>query len=321
MLAGALATGCGASLRRFPFDAEGALGGALGITLDHYGVCCARVAWAGGSVLFDPFFTRLPLRTVAFGRAVPDPAALGDRAAHFADTRAVLVGHSHYDHAMGIPLVDPLLPPDAVHMGSPTLAHTFAASALAHPIVPLSGDQVAHATHPGRWVHHPSGALRVLPIASGHPAQYLFFHLYRRSLDRDRRRPPTRAHHYQEGATLAFLVDLMDGDRVQARVYVQSSSTGPPAGFFPASILRDRPVDLAIVSMDVANRERAHGDSVLHLLGAPTVVFTHYEDFFRPEDQPPREIVKVDLPATRAHFAARADARYLFPAAGARFEL
>lgn len=323
VLAGLLATGCGASLARFPFDRGGGAAppeGGLGLELHFFSVCCALVRWPGGAFLIDPFFTHVPLLRVAFGRTLPDPAALSDPAGRFGDVRAVLVGHSHYDHAMGLPLVDPWLADDAQVLGTHTLAHTFAASGLRHPIVGLDG-HLASPTDAGTWWRHPSGTLRVLPIRSGHPPQWAFFHLFRRHLDRDRRRPPTRAAHYQEGPTLAFLVDLLDGDRVHARVYVQTSSRGFPDGFPPPAVLGERPVDLAVVSMDVANREQRSGDSILHALQAPVVVFTHYEDFFSPRSRPPREIVKVDLDATRAFFEARDDARYIIPSWDARFAL
>ena len=113
----------------------------------------------------------------------------------------------------------------------------------------------------------------------------------------------------------------MSEGRIQARVYIQSSSRGFPDGFFPRSLLKDRPVDLAVVAMDVANREMRSGDSVLHLVDAPVTIFTHYEDFFSSKARPPREIVKVDLPRTRRFFQDTDTHRYLFPSWGARFLL
>ncbi len=311
---------CGQRLAAFPFDLGLSGPGPLGLTVHFFGVCCVLVEGFGTAVLFDPFWTHLPLRQVAFGRIAPSAEAMAPAAPSLRPVQAVLVGHSHYDHALAVPTVDPHLAPDAVFLGSDTLAHTFAPVSLDHPVVGLNDRLTTHSTVGTPWLH-PGGMLRVWPIRSGHPPQWAFVHLYRRSLDSPRARPPTRAHHYQEGVTLAFLVDFLVGGVVAARVYVQSSSTGFPAGFFPAELLRERGVDLAVVAMDVANREQARGDSVLHLLRAPQVVFTHYEDFFRPKEPPVRETVKVDLPATKAFFSERTDARYWFPAWDTRLEL
>jgi len=313
-------TGCAARLDTFPFDMTTPGPGSLGLTVHFASVCCAIVEGFGTAFLCDPFFTHIPLRQVALGHSVPDPDAVTPFVPMLRDVQAVVVGHSHYDHVMAIPTVDPHLPDDAAYLGSQTLAHTFAASDLQHPLVPLN-DQLTTIDRMGTPWLHPSGRLRVWPILSGHPAQWAFFHLYRRQLHTPRTRPPVRAHHYQEGLTLAFLVDFMVDGKVAARVYVQSSSTGHPAGFFPAELLEERGVDLALMSMDVANREMESGDSVLHLVQPRHVVFTHYEDFFRPKTEAPREIVKVNLPPTHEFFTDTDRRSYWFPGWGAKLTL
>ena len=130
-----------------------------------FSVCCALVRWPGGAVLIDPFFTHVPLLRVAFGRTLPDPAALSDPAGRFGDVRAVLVGHSHYDHAMGLPWWT-WLADDAQVLGTHTLAHTFAASGLRHPIVGLDG-HLASPTDAGTWWRHPAGRCACCPSAQG----------------------------------------------------------------------------------------------------------------------------------------------------------
>ncbi len=53
VLTAALGTvvGCGAPLRRFPFDKGDTRHGATGLTIDFYGVTCFRLAWNNTAVL------------------------------------------------------------------------------------------------------------------------------------------------------------------------------------------------------------------------------------------------------------------------------
>ena len=182
LIAGGLAlSGCGASLRHFPFDTSHTISTHLGLEITFYSVCCVQIRSAVGSVLCDPFFTHLPFHQVAFGKCVPEPSAIAQFIPEFSDIRATLVGHNHYDHNMALPAVDPHIAPDAVHLGSQTMAHTFAANALQHELIALN-NHVASPEHMGTWWVHPSGQFRVLPILSGHPSQYLFVHLFTKKL-------------------------------------------------------------------------------------------------------------------------------------------
>ena len=123
----------------------------------------------------------------------------------------MLIGHNHYDHNLDLPYVAPHLHPDAVVLGSDTMMHTFAPSNLPIPLVGLNAS-LATVDTVGEWWVHPSKRLRVLPILSGHPNNYLFIHLFQERLSTDRQSKPTKASHYQEGETLAFLVDHLDVD-------------------------------------------------------------------------------------------------------------
>ncbi len=173
----------------------------------------------------------------------------------------------------------------------------------------------------GLWWTLPGGRARVLPIASGHPAQVPGLHLYPWSYRRDRARPPTRAWHFQEGATIAWLVDFLaaDGETIDHRVYVQTTSTGWPDGYFPPGVRDERPVDVALLAMDCANIKARGRRSIIDFLSAPVVIFCHWEDFFRPKTEPPREAVKVNLERLRAALPDTPETRYVFPWWGAVF--
>ena len=320
MLAGSFGLlGCGASLKSFPFDYGRTLSTHLGLEVIFYSVCCVQIRSSNSSILCDPFWTHLPLRQVAFGKCLPDPNEIKPHLSEFNDVRGVLIGHNHYDHNMGLSMVDPHLHKEANLLGTQTMKHTFAASSLQHPLIPLN-THIATPNSIGKWWYDPKGHFRILPILSGHPNQYLFFHLFKKELQEDRKSPPKHVSDYQEGITLAFLLDFLDGSKIKQRVYIQSSSTGYPAGFFPAEIKDEKAIDLAIVAMDCANIQMESGASILSFIDAPIVFFNHFEDFFRDKDETPREIVKVNLPKSRDYF--RNDShKYIFSAYNQRYYL
>ena len=308
---GGLTLGCG-SLHNFPFDTTIPLDGSPLLELTFYGVGCFGIRFNGVHVLTDPFFTYLSLRKVAFGTVLPDPLQVDPYLDNFFDVKAMLVGHAHYDHNLDLPYIAKDLNDDCYILGSKTLKHTFAPNNLPTPFV-ICNEDVATESALGRWWTHPSGQFRVLPILSAHPNQYLFFHLYKRQVHRDRETIPSKVHHYQEGMTFAFLLDFLDeGGAPIHRTYIQTSSTGLPMGAFPDSILAEKSVDVACVAMDCANLKLQGKYTVLDAYPAPDTFFCHYEDFFRTKEQTPKEIVKVDLPKTKAYFD-QIPGRYYFP--------
>ena len=316
-----LLVGCGASLARFPFDVRFPRPPSLQLGVTFYGVGCFRISYKGIDVLSDPFWSYLPVRQLVFGDTLPDPEQVDPYLPELAQVQTVLIGHNHYDHNLDLPYVAPHLHPEAVVVGSNTMVHTFAPNGIERPMVGLN-DSMARLEHPGEWWMHPSKKVRVLPILSGHPKQYLFIHLFREVLKKDRLSSPNRLSDYQEGVTMAFLVDYLDDEgAVERRVYIQTSSTGYPAGFFPESILKERPVDVALLAMDCANMEMEDRYTILDFLDPSVVLFCHWEDFFRRKDQTPREIVKIDLPKARRYFQNTERTTYLFPGFDSTFAL
>ncbi|HKE15937.1 MAG TPA: MBL fold metallo-hydrolase [Kofleriaceae bacterium] len=74
-----------------------------GLELTWLGTAGFRFRYQGHSLLIDPYLTRLPLRRfLSRQAALPDPVRVGR---HVAAADAVLVGHSHFDHALDVPLI------------------------------------------------------------------------------------------------------------------------------------------------------------------------------------------------------------------------
>lgn len=305
-------TACHRSLKHFPFEPSNEEGEGLEVT--YFGVGCLKFRFGSRSILTDPFFSYLPFAQVAFGSISSDPTQYEPYLSDVKGVDVVLVGHSHYDHVLDLPVVAPELAPHAQILGSQTLYHTFAASNLPRPILSVQPFLATPNRH-GEWVHMPGQHIRILPIRSDHPTQYLFIHLFTDHVTSNREAPLRKASDYQEGETIAYLVDFLDPSTgsIQCRVYVQTSSTGYPAGYCPKDIVDEHPITLAVLGMDCANIKAQKKTSIIDFLQPKAVIFCHWEDFFRPKTKEPREIVRVDLHKLRKALPSTEKRRYIFP--------
>jgi L-ascorbate metabolism protein UlaG (beta-lactamase superfamily) len=77
-----------------------------GIELEWLGVSGYRLTYAGQTLFIDPYLSRVPFRDLVLRRqALPDPAALERFVAAPGETAGVLVGHTHFDHALDAPAI------------------------------------------------------------------------------------------------------------------------------------------------------------------------------------------------------------------------
>lgn len=74
-----------------------------GLSLEWLGTAGFRIAYEGVALLVDPYFTRYSLRhALARGPLLP---AQGVLSRHLDRVDAVLVGHTHFDHALDVPWI------------------------------------------------------------------------------------------------------------------------------------------------------------------------------------------------------------------------
>ncbi len=77
-----------------------------GLELEWLGVSGYRMTYEGQTIFIDPYVSRVPLGTLLRRRpAVPDPAMLDRFIGHPTGVLAVLVGHTHFDHAVDAPAI------------------------------------------------------------------------------------------------------------------------------------------------------------------------------------------------------------------------
>ena len=77
-----------------------------GLEIEWLGVSGYRLSFEGRDLYIDPYVSRVPLSSLLLRRqAVPDPAALDRFLPAKGDAVGVLVGHTHFDHAVDAPAV------------------------------------------------------------------------------------------------------------------------------------------------------------------------------------------------------------------------
>ena len=251
-----------------PFAADGltAAPGPQGLSLTFLGVSTLLVSDGETALLTDGFFTRPgALRTLAW-RIAPDRDAIerGLARAGIGRLAAVVVVHSHYDHALDAPIVAERT--GALLVGSSSTAQIGRGLGLdeARIRVPAPGEPLAF------------GRFRVTLI----PSQHFPHGIAMGTIDAPLV-PPARANDYKEGGSYSVLIEHERG-----RLLVQGS-----AGFVPGA-LRDVRADVVLLGIGgLGTRDAAYRDAywreTVEAVGARRIVPIHFDDFTRPLEEPP----------------------------------
>lgn len=102
-----------------------------GLELEWLGVAGYRLTYEGVSILLDPYVSRVPLRALLLRRpALPDRRLI-DR--YIRPAQAVLIGHTHWDHAVDVPAL--ARRDGATVYGSRSLAHLMRLHGLESVVV------------------------------------------------------------------------------------------------------------------------------------------------------------------------------------------
>lgn len=230
------------------------------------------------AILTDGFFTRPNSRQLLLEKIEPDTALIGKTLQRAGVTRlaAVIVNHSHYDHAMDSP--DVAARTGAMLIGSESTANVGRGWGLPETQIAVrrAGDVMTFGRFritllPGR--HVPS------PFTGGEITEPL--------------KPPVRASAYLEGGS--FMVLIEHGDK---RILINAS-----AGFVPDA-MQGRKADVVFLGTGQLGKRPAsymedYWREIVDKPGARRVIPIHWDDFTRPLDQP-----LVPLPSLLDDFAA-----------------
>jgi L-ascorbate metabolism protein UlaG (beta-lactamase superfamily) len=252
-------------------DELGSVGSGGAVRVRWLGTAGFAIEHASHTLLLDPYVTRAPLARCAFTRLVSDGGAV---ARHAPRADAIVVGHTHFDHALDVPAI-------ARATGARVFGSRSAATlCLAQGVAEAQVDVVEQACVVEREV----GPFRLRFVPSAH-SRLVFGRVPFPGEIADCDDVPLRVGHYRCGAV--FGVEI----HVAGRTLYHMGS----AELVDAEV-NARNVDLLMLCTAGWNRGRDVPERALRALSPRAVLLSHWDDFFRPMHRPARMLPAMQLP-------------------------
>jgi len=254
-----------------------------GLDVAWLGVSGYRLTYDGVSVFVDPYVSRVPLRALVLRRrTLPDPAMIGRYASAPGAVAGVLVGHTHFDHAVDAPAISRRY--GAKAYGSASLAQLM----RLHGLGQLAVEIVPHQPYE-------LGPFVVRFVPSRHSKL-----LFGRKVPVD---GPLTCEDLDRLAPGAYRCGPVYGIRIDVAgvsIYHQGSAN------LDDRELRAGSVDVFLAGVAGRQVTPHYWERILPRLDPRIVVPTHYDNFFSPLGRQQALVPRInlsDLPSEVAHAA------------------
>jgi L-ascorbate metabolism protein UlaG (beta-lactamase superfamily) len=243
-----------------------------GLEVEWLGVSGYRLTHAGRTLFVDPYLSRVPFRDLLLRRqALPDPAALDRFGGAAGEVVGVLVGHTHFDHAVDAPAIARRFGCKAY--GSGSLVNLMALHGLADRAVEVEPYRT-YELGPFEVSFTPSVHSKLLlGLAVPYDGELTCEHL-------DGLSPGA----YRCGQVWGISIEVAG-----VRFYHQGSAN------LIDDAVRERGVDVFLAGIAGRSFTRDYWQRILPRLDPRVVVPTHYDNFFRPLGQPLEFVTNVQL--------------------------
>jgi L-ascorbate metabolism protein UlaG (beta-lactamase superfamily) len=257
-------------LERIPLDLP------AGLEVAWLGVSGYRLTYEGASLLIDPYVSRVPLRALLLRRkALPDESLIARYLGAPREVAGVLVGHTHFDHAIDAPALARRFGTKAY--GSASLAHLM----RLHGLGELAVEVVPHQAYE-------IGPFLVRFVPSRHSKL-----LFGRKVPMD---GELTCEHLHGLVPTAYKCGTVWGIQIEVAgltLYHQGSAD------LDDEELRDEAVDVFLAGVAGRSVTPRYWERILPRLDPRVIVPTHYDDFFAPlggDEKFLRGVKLADLP-------------------------
>ena len=243
-----------------------------GLEIEWLGVSGYRLSCEGKTLFVDPYLSRVPFRDLVLRRqALHDPAALARFVKARGETVGVLVGHTHFDHAVDAPAIARRTGCKAY--GSDSLVNLMALHGLADRAVSVEPYRT-YELGPFEVSFTPSVHSKLLlGLAVPYDGELTCDHL-------DALSPGA----YRCGQVWGISIAVAG-----IRLYHQGSAN------LVDEAVRERDVDVFLAGVAGRSFTDDYWERILPRLNPRAVVPTHYDNFFRPLGQDLEFVANVQL--------------------------
>lgn len=225
------------------------------------GAAGLRISYKDATVLVDPYYTRIGQWDMLFGQAVTDKAAVRRHAKKFNSQTSMVIGHTHFDHAVDVPELAKYVRGPIV--GSRSLACLMSAFGMTRRVTVCEGGETV-----------PLAAdIRVTLIPSQH-GKVMFGRVPYPGDITDAVNPPCKAAQYKVGKVFMPKLDI------GGKTFLHAGSAG-----FVEEALIGHSCDVVFLCVPGWKRMAHYPEKLLEITGAKTVVLFHHHDFFRHVEQ------------------------------------
>jgi L-ascorbate metabolism protein UlaG (beta-lactamase superfamily) len=247
------------------------------VELRWLGTAGFAIRHAGHTVLLDPYVTRASLRECIFGKLSPNLDLI---ARYTPEADAIVVGHTHFDHALDVPAIAQTT--GARVFGSRSCTTLCRASDVPVPQVvdvesELAFGSVVHEVGPFRLEFYPSAHSPLLAGRVPFPGEIS-----------DCESVPLRAHRYACGAVFAVRVV------VAGRSFLHLGS----AEIAETRLRRAEGSRLLLCTAGWQSSAR-FAERVMRAVSPSAVILSHWDNFFTPLDQPAQALPAMEMERLR----------------------
>jgi L-ascorbate metabolism protein UlaG (beta-lactamase superfamily) len=241
-------------------------------TVRYLGSGGVYINWKNDGLLIGPYFSHSGGVVAAqFGHVHFDDERIARGMKDVVNVRAIVFGHSHFDHLGDLPHVAKLVNGVPIYTNDSGVRLLGGYPEIQSRAISVEGQPAFDV---------PNAAIRITPLKWDHAPQLCRLHHWPCTYamgEADVQSRPWEGLHLRDlrsGNTYAYVIELLDGDRVVHRIYYNDAAAEK------IDAVPDGPYDLAILCMASYDFVRGYPELLLQRLKPHHVLVSHYEDFF-----------------------------------------